>query len=98
MTFDAADPMRLSLFWAEALDYVIQPPPGSALPPETPATEVLDAWTPFLTQAGVPPERHGSASAIEDPTGTAHGCSSSRCRRTRSPRTASTSTSVRPPD
>jgi hypothetical protein len=69
VTFDAADPMRLSLFWAEALNYVIQPPPGSALPPETPATEVLDAWTPFLTQAGVPPERHGSASAIVDPTG-----------------------------
>ena len=52
VTFDAADPIRLSLFWAEALDYVIQPPPGSDLPPETPASEVLEAWTSFLNQAG----------------------------------------------
>ena len=69
VTFDAADPIRLSLFWAEALDYVVQQPPGSSLPPETPASEVLDAWTSFLTQAGVPPERHRSASAVVDPAG-----------------------------
>jgi hypothetical protein len=67
VTFDAADPIRLSLFWAEALDYVIQPPPGSDLPPETPASEVLEAWTSFLTKTGVPPERHRSASALVDP-------------------------------
>ncbi|MDC5697626.1 VOC family protein [Intrasporangium calvum] len=69
VTFDAADPISLSLFWAQALDYVVQPPPGSDLPPETPAPDVLDAWTAFLTATGVPPERHRSASAIVDPTG-----------------------------
>jgi hypothetical protein len=69
VTYDANDPIRLSLFWAEALDYVIQPPPGNDLPAETPAADVLAAWTDFLTQVGVPPERHTSASAIVDPTG-----------------------------
>jgi hypothetical protein len=69
VTFDAADPIQLSLFWAEVLDYVVQRPPGTDLPPETPAAEVLEAWTSFLTATGVPPERHRSASAIVDPTG-----------------------------
>lgn len=69
VTFDAADPIRLSLFWAEALDYVVQPPPGSEMAPDTAASQVLEAWTAFLTRAGVPPERHRAASAIIDPTG-----------------------------
>ncbi|GAA6526122.1 VOC family protein [Intrasporangium sp. DVR] len=69
VTFDAADPIELSLFWAEVLDYVVQPPPGSDLPPETPAADVLAAWAAFLTATGVPAERHRSASAIIDPAG-----------------------------
>ncbi|ADU46800.1 VOC family protein [Intrasporangium calvum] len=69
VTFDAADPIGLSLFWAEALGYVVQPPPGSDLSPETPAEEVVEAWMSFLTATGVAIERHRSASAIVDPTG-----------------------------
>ncbi|MGN6754640.1 MAG: VOC family protein [Intrasporangium sp.] len=69
VTFDAADPVSLGLFWAEALGYVIDPPPGSGLPPETPAGEVVEAWMAFLTGAGVPADRPRSASAIVDPTG-----------------------------
>ena len=69
VTFDAADPIDLSLFWAEVLGYVVQPPPGSDLPPETPAAEVVEAWMSFLTATGVPRERHRAASALVDPTG-----------------------------
>jgi hypothetical protein len=69
VTFDAGDPVTLSFFWAAALGYVVQPPPGRPLDPTTPAEEVIEAWMAFLAEAGVPEERRRSASAIVDPAG-----------------------------
>jgi hypothetical protein len=69
VTFDAGDPIALSLFWAEALGYVVQPPPGSGLDPATPAQDVVAAWMEFLAATGVPEERWRSASALVDPSG-----------------------------
>lgn len=58
ITFDAADPAALAAFWAEALGYVLQPPPGEFKTWD----EALDAW-------GVPPEERNSRSAVVDPDG-----------------------------
>ena len=58
-TFDCADPAALAAFWAEALDYRVQGPPDG-----------FDSWEQALTAFGVPPERHGDASAVVDPEGT----------------------------
>ncbi|PVG83364.1 glyoxalase [Nocardioides gansuensis] len=66
VTFDSADPIALSRFWAEALHYVIQPPPGRHLEP---GEDPIAAWMEFLEQAGVPEERRGDASAVVDPEG-----------------------------
>ncbi|MEZ7126378.1 VOC family protein [Nonomuraea sp. AD125B] len=58
ITFDCADPAKLSAFWAEALGYRLQdPPPGFA------------SWEEALEAMGVPPERHNDASALLDPEG-----------------------------
>ncbi len=58
VTFDSADPAAHAAFWAEALGYVLPPPP-----PGFPSWEAaLDAW-------GVPPERRNDRSAIVDPDG-----------------------------
>jgi hypothetical protein len=60
ITFDAADPARVSDFWAAALGYIQPaPPPG------------FDSWDKALEAAGVPTERRNDASAVEDPDG--HG-------------------------
>ena len=64
VTFDAADPIGLSRFWAEALHYVIQPPPGREL---APGEDPIQAWMEFLDAAGVPQSERDSASAIVDP-------------------------------
>ena len=78
----------------------------TGLRPPRPARESICPRTPTPWPRGTSSSR-GSAcrrgSATRDRpsrtrTGTAHGCSSSRSRRTRPPRTASTSTSVRLPD
>ncbi len=66
LTFDAGDPAALARFWAEALGYVIQPPPGQTPPP---GTDVLALWGDFLTSIGVPEERHNDACAVVDPAG-----------------------------
>ena len=58
VTFDCADPAALAAFWAQALGYVVQPPPQ----PFGSWDEALDAW-------GVPPERRNSRSAVVDPDG-----------------------------
>ncbi len=58
VTFDCADPGALARFWAEALGYVVQPPP----PPYSSWEEALDAW-------GVPEEARNSRSAVVDPEG-----------------------------
>jgi hypothetical protein len=58
VTFDAASPERLAAFWAQALGYVLQPPPDG-----------FDSWQAWLTDAGVPRADWDSAAALVDPTG-----------------------------
>ncbi|MFG3558928.1 VOC family protein [Micromonospora sp. NPDC047557] len=58
ITFDAADPASLAGFWAVALDYEVQGPPGD-----------FDSWDAALDAMGVPPERRNDASAVVDPKG-----------------------------
>ncbi|WP_280257956.1 VOC family protein [Nocardia wallacei] len=58
ITFDAGDPAALSAFWAEALGYQLQPPPGG-----------FESWDQALDAMGVPPERRNDASALSDPEG-----------------------------
>lgn len=58
MVFDSLDPDRLARFWAEALHYVIQPPPAG-----------YASWEAFLEALHVPREDWDSASAIVDPEG-----------------------------
>ncbi|NKY49917.1 VOC family protein [Nocardia vermiculata] len=59
ITIDCADPAGLAAFWAEALGYRIQDPPGG-----------FDTWEQALDAMGVPPERRNDASAVIDPDGT----------------------------
>ena len=58
VTFDAADPERLTEFWAIALDYQAQPPP-----------EGFDSWEQFAEKIGLPRERWKDLSAVVDPAG-----------------------------
>lgn len=58
VTFDCADPAALAAFWAEALGYGEQDPPGGFASWD----QALDAW-------GVPPERRNDAAAVIDPDG-----------------------------
>ena len=58
VTFDCADPVALSRFWASALRYVVQPPP-----------EGFETWPDFLRDVGVPESEWDSRSACVDPEG-----------------------------
>jgi hypothetical protein len=58
VAIDCADPAGLSRFWAEALGYVLQPPP-----------EGHDSWESWLAAMGVPESEWNSASAVVDPDG-----------------------------
>ena len=58
VVMDCADPAVLAAFWAEALGYIVQPPP-----------EGYDSWEAFLAQMGVPETDWNKASAIVDPDG-----------------------------
>lgn len=58
VTFDCADPARLSAFWASALGYIVQPPP-----------EGYESWPAFLTAIGVPESDWDERSAAVDPDG-----------------------------
>ncbi|MEU4716458.1 VOC family protein [Micromonospora purpureochromogenes] len=58
ITFDCADPAGLAAFWAEALGYRLQDPPGG-----------FQSWEQALEAMGVPPERRNDASAVVDPEG-----------------------------
>lgn len=58
VTFDCADPAALATFWAEALHYRLQDPPGG-----------FESWEQALAAMGVPPERLNDASAVLDPKG-----------------------------
>jgi hypothetical protein len=55
LTLDAADPRALGQFWALALGYIEEPPPGGFADWDA----ALDAW-------GVPPENRNDAYAIID--------------------------------
>jgi Glyoxalase-like domain len=58
VAIDCADPAALSRFWAEALGYVLNPPP-----------EGHDSWESWLSAMGVPESEWNSASAVIDPEG-----------------------------
>ncbi|WP_430501564.1 VOC family protein [Micromonospora trifolii] len=58
ITFDCADPAGLATFWAEALGYEVQAPPGD-----------FKSWDQALEAMGVPPENRNDASAVVDPEG-----------------------------
>ncbi len=58
VTFDAHDPARLAEFWAEALGYVIPPPP-----------EGHESWDAWAVAMGIPEERWNDARALVDPDG-----------------------------
>lgn len=61
VTIDCADPGALARFWAEALGYRLQEPPGG-----------FGSWDEALAAMGVPEERRNDASAVVDPEGTGH--------------------------
>jgi hypothetical protein len=52
------DPASLSVFWAEALGYMIQPPP-----------EGFATWDDFADSVGIPDELRNDLSAVVDPDG-----------------------------
>ena len=56
VTFDCADPARLSAFWGEVLGYPPEAPPA----PFASWEEALDAW-------GIPEEQRNDYSAVSDP-------------------------------
>jgi len=58
VTFDAADPAALADFWAEALGYVIPPPPTG-----------FESWDDWATAMGIPEENWNDARALVDPDG-----------------------------
>jgi hypothetical protein len=58
VTFDAVDPDRIARFWAEALGYVLEPPP-----------EGYPSWEQFLTELAMPEAERDAVRAIVDPAG-----------------------------
>lgn len=52
------DPAGLAQFWADALEYIVQPPP-----------EGFDTWDEFADEMGIPRERRNDISAVVDPEG-----------------------------
>jgi hypothetical protein len=58
VVFDCADPARLAAFWAEALGYIVEPPP-----------EGYGTWEDLLREAGVPQSEWNAFSAVIDRDG-----------------------------
>ena len=58
VTFDAADPMAVAEFWAPALGYIVQPPPGD-----------FATWEDFADSVGIPEEDRDNLAAVIDPDG-----------------------------
>ena len=58
IVIDCADPAAVAEFWAQALGYVVQPPPDG-----------FATWQDALAAWGVPKDRWDSASAVVDPDG-----------------------------
>lgn len=59
ITFDCHDADRLAEFWAVALDYTLQPPPGG-----------FGTWEAFLEANDIPVPPAGEIAAAIDPAGT----------------------------
>lgn len=66
VTFDCHDPALLARFWAQALGYVLPPPPGSDPAPDD---DPLDLWDQFLDGLGVPESERNNSCAAQDPEG-----------------------------
>ena len=59
LVIDCTSPEPLAHFWAEALHYVVAPPPPG-----------FDSWYDFFRSIGVPEDELGTvADIIEDPNG-----------------------------
>lgn len=58
VTFDCADPARMSEFWAQALGYKLQDPP-----------EGYESWAGWLRDQGIPEEHWNQMGAVVDPDG-----------------------------
>jgi hypothetical protein len=58
VVIDCANPADLAGFWAEALGYVIQPPPPG-----------FGSWEEFADRIGIPVEDRDRLSAVVDPEG-----------------------------
>jgi Glyoxalase-like domain len=58
VTFDSADPGAHAAFWAQALHYVLAPPPTG-----------FDSWDAALDAAGVPLDDRNDNTALVDPDG-----------------------------
>jgi glyoxalase superfamily protein len=58
VVIDCAEPAELAPFWAEALGYVVQPPPDG-----------YSSWEDLLREMGVPEDQWTSRSAVVDPQG-----------------------------
>lgn len=56
IVIDAADPATLAEFWAEALGYIVQPPPPG-----------FETWEAFADEVGIPRERRNDLAAVIDP-------------------------------
>ena len=50
------DPSGLAEFWAEALAYVVEPPPAG-----------FDSWAEFAERIGIPPKDRDRLAAVVDP-------------------------------
>jgi hypothetical protein len=58
VTFDCHDPDALAHFWAELLDYRLDPPPPG-----------YHSWEAWLRERGIPEADWNMASAVSDPEG-----------------------------
>ncbi len=58
VVFDCHDADALAAFWAKALEYVQEPPPGG-----------FDTWEAFLEANNIPLPEPGSVNAVVDPDG-----------------------------
>jgi hypothetical protein len=58
IVIDCADPSGLAEFWAEALSYVVQPPPPG-----------FGSWEEFAERIGIPATDRDRLSAVVDPDG-----------------------------
>lgn len=59
IVFACSEPQALAAFWAEALGYVLQPPPDG-----------FESWEAFADEVGIPVDERGDLAAVVDPTGT----------------------------